>query len=300
MADNKIALHSDNTADSRRHFFARLYRFLELEKIEVCDDAAIRRFFATVVNDRTGAPISTEYNLTLRRAYGAFWTYAIKRGIVTANPLADLPKIPKVKQQSPQRHTFSPEQLDALERATSKSLNPKRDLALFFFAYDTGLRATEIANVRFADFDLTSRSVRVVGKGDKERQVWFSPHTLRELWNYWRERGALPLDEPDDFAFVAVSGATVGEEMTRWGISGIVRRLCKRAGITDGKTGAHRLRHTCATDLIRNGAYQDSVQHQLGHSDPKMTQIYVTLASADLQRQHAMASPVMARKKKRK
>ncbi len=300
LADNQIALHSEKTRESRRYYFARLYRFFDEEKIDVCDSAAIRRFFATVVNERTGAPISTEYNLTLRRAYNAFWTYAIKRGIATANPLADLPKIPKVKQQAPQRQTFSPEQLDALERAIRKSLNPKRDLALFYFALDTGLRATEMANVRFADFDLTSRSVRVVGKGDKERQVWFSAQTLREFWNYWRERGALPLDEPDDYAFVAVSGETVGEQMTRWGISSVVRRLCKRAGITDGKSGVHRMRHTCATELIRNGAYQDSVQQQLGHSDPKMTQIYVTLASADLQRQHAMASPVMTRKKKRK
>lgn len=300
IGDGKIALNSPRTEELRRSVFLRLYRHLGATNATLCDGIALRAFFADPRHERTGKPISIEYNLTLRRLFKIFWKRALERGVVRANPMDDVPEIKGSKRQKKDFQTFSPEQIDAIERQARKSRQPKRDLALFYFAYDTGLRATELAELLFCNLSLESMMARFVGKGEKERVVFWSAPTDKALWNYWREQEVNPLDAPDEPLFVAANGPNIGGQMTRYGISDAIRRLCRAAGITDGKMGAHRLRHTCATEMIRNGAYQDTVQAMLGHSDPKMTQIYVTMAKADLQRQHAKSSPVAAHKKKKR
>ena len=300
IGDGKIALNSPRTEELRRAVFLRLYRHLDDTEAQWCDNTAIRAFFSDPRHQRTGKPISVEYNETLRRLFKIFWKRALERDLVRANPMDDLPPIKGSKRQKDDRQIFSPEQIDAIEGAARKGRQPKRDLALLYFAHDTGLRASELADLLFRDLNLDSMMARFIGKGEKERTVFWSGTTHTALWNYWREQGVNPLHEPDEPLFVAANGPNIGCQMTRYGISAAIRRLCKTAGITDGKMGIHRLRHTAATDMIRNGAYQDTVQAMLGHSDPKMTQIYVTMAKADLQRQHAKFSPVATRKKKRK
>lgn len=299
LADGEIQLHSPKTLQLRRDLFRRLFAFLDGIQATQCGGVELRLFFSSLQNERTGEPLSIATNETFRRVFQTFWRSMVKQNVVALNAMDRVPPIPRAKKAVAQVQPFEREQLKALFHGARRSPQPRRDLALVYLLTDTGLRASEVCSIRLRDMALSDRAVRVMGKGERERTVYFNAITLKAIWNYLRERGVSPEDDPDAALFVACSGPSAGQSMTRSGIYQAISKLCIVAGITDGKQGPHRLRHSFATEMIRNEGYQDTVQQMLGHSDPKMTQRYVTLARADMQRQHARCSPVAGLERKK-
>ena len=284
---------SPRTISSRRDVTDRLFNWLaEHDQIE-CGTPQIRKFFATQVNLKTGEPLAVDTLDTYRRIFTAFWNWMKKQRLVSENAMDGIPPIPAQKKKSNQQvQPFGEEQWRALLAATAKSPFPRRDAALVHLLLDTGMRAGEVCRVQMQHISMSGRSIRILGKGDKERTVFYSPLASRFLWAYLRERSIEPDEMPEAYLFVACSGPNAGGEMTPRGIYGAIQKLCKRCGIRDGKMGPHRLRHTFATEMVKNQAYQDVVQQLLGHSDGKMTQRYVSLAGTDLRMQHARCSPL--------
>jgi integrase len=176
----------------------------------------------------------------------------------------------------------------------------KRDSAMFALLVDTGLRSSELCDLRVSDLDWDNKMLTVrSGKGGKARHVPISRDALKKVWEHLHARGGLA---DDGFVFVSYRGGSAGEQLTRRGVYKAVSSWCKAAGVTrpQGKIGAHALRHTHGTQYIAQGGDALSLQRNLGHNSLRTASLYVGLADADASRLHNGASPYAALRRAKK
>jgi integrase/recombinase XerD len=276
---------SPRTIDDRRHWMQRLRAFLEARGLGF-DREGLSRWFIALKRGETGTalkaralkPASEKHVHTLVKAFAS---WCVEDGKLSDNPMRRIPA-PILKDTSVK--TFTNEELARIIAAARKTRYAARDTALVLFLADTGARCSEVAAVRLRDLDLTARRATIVsGKGGRTRPVAFGKETARMLWQYLR----VEVREPDDFVF---TGERTGDQMTRGGLTNLLRRIGDKAGVP--YVGAHRFRHNCAVAMLRNGAHTFGVMSQLGHQQISTTQIYVKLAESDVTAVHRLASPV--------
>jgi integrase/recombinase XerD len=150
---------------------------------------------------------------------------------------------------------------------------------------DCGLRAGELVNLTLKDLDLARRSLQVMGKGSREREVYFGRRLARVL-REWLNRRTLQL--PGDALFSTRNG----DPLNRHHLIKVLHRLRDEAKISGVRVSPHTLRHTFATSFIRNGGDPFALQRLLGHSHIETTLLYVHLVGTALREAHAKASPV--------
>jgi len=158
---------------------------------------------------------------------------------------------------------------------------PVRDRAILLLFLDTGLRLSELAELRLADLRADG-SLKVMGKGSRERIVPVGTAARQALVRYLRERGA----DPGEPIFRARRGGPLGGR----GIQQLFRRLKLRAGLS-GRCSPHTMRHTFARAYLVNGGDAFSLQRILGHATLDMVKRYVALADTDVSQRHRTASP---------
>jgi integrase/recombinase XerD len=157
-----------------------------------------------------------------------------------------------------------------------------RDLALFRLAYDTGCRASELANLQIDNLDLQYGSILVEkGKGGKDRVVFFGEKTAAALADW------LVIHPGGPWLFVG-RFRTVIIKLSRRGILYSVKKWGTQAGV---KLTVHQLRHSYATHALRRGIDLRHIQHQMGHSDITTTAIYLAVDDEDRRRAHREKSP---------
>ena len=190
---------------------------------------------------------------------------------------------------------FTSEEVQRLLTAARASNYPRRDEAICIFLLDTGVRVSEMCNIRLDDIDWDTRKVTVLGKGQKERAVYFGHQTRRTLWNYLSEDSRNPRarEKPKGTSplFVSEVGIRSGEPFTRYGMRRLISRLGKRAGISGKRCSPHTFRHTFAVEFLRAGGNVFTLKELLGHTSLHMTNRYVSFAQADLENQHRQFSP---------
>ena len=186
------------------------------------------------------------------------------------------PDNPAAEVDLPRRHRRLPRSLslgeverliDAANGVTPRSL---RDRALVELLYGAGLRVSEAVGLERGDVDLEGRTVRCIGKGDKERVVPLGTQAVAALRRYLG-RGRPYLDRrhrPELFLNAQGGG------LTRAGAFLVLRRLAARAGLEPERVHPHLLRHSFATHLLEGGADLRSVQEMLGHADLGTTELY--------------------------
>jgi integrase/recombinase XerD len=161
--------------------------------------------------------------------------------------------------------------------------------------YATGLRVSELIALRVADLDEAGRTVRVTGKGNKQRLVPVGLQAITSVREYCRQqRPALLKGKVSPYLFVTARGT----RMTRQGFWKLLRGHGKRAGIFR-ELSPHVLRHTFATHLLEGGADLRSVQTMLGHVDIGTTQIYTHVMRSHLQQTVNRYHPRAAQESKR-
>jgi integrase/recombinase XerD len=163
-----------------------------------------------------------------------------------------------------------------------------RDRALLELLYASGLRVSELTALDLADLDLGRRTVRVRGKGGRERVALFGPPAARALAAYLAH-GRPRLAGPGSGAAVFLNAR--GRRLTRQGCWLIVRAHAVRAGLPAGQVSPHVLRHTFATHLLAGGADLRAVQELLGHRDLATTQVYTHVLPERLRRVYRRAHP---------
>jgi site-specific recombinase XerD len=145
---------------------------------------------------------------------------------------------------------------------------------------DSGIRATELCGLTMDD--ISAVSLKVHGKGDKERSVPLSDRSWKAIMNYLQSR-----DHAEDKALFV---SERGRALTRSGLYQLLKRLGESVGVE--RAHPHRLRHTFAINYLRNGGDVYTLMKILGHSSMEMTKKYLAIAQADVEIVHRRASPV--------
>ncbi|MBO5553062.1 MAG: site-specific tyrosine recombinase XerD [Paludibacteraceae bacterium] len=208
----------------------------------------------------------------------SFYRFLLYHNYIEQDP-SELLESPRREMHLPQVLTL--EEVDRLVAAIDLSSNEgHRNRAIIEMLYGSGLRVSELVNLKFSDLYRAEHYMLIKGKGSKQRLVPLSP--VSEQWldfwmqdrNHWRiQPGA------EDFVFLNRNG----RPLTRVMIFTIIKRLCLAAGIT--KTiSPHTLRHSFATHLLQNGADLRVIQQLLGHEDLTTTEIYTHIDIQDLRR----------------
>jgi len=153
---------------------------------------------------------------------------------------------------------------------TAGILWPERDKALILAMYSGGLRVSELADLRLRDLEKDLSGARVIGKGDKERQGFFSEEAAGAIAAYLPLRKArIKAERPTDALFISKKGSGISVPGVRW----IIARYSDRSGL--GKNvHPHALRHSFATHLVNSGCDVRVVQELLGHASISTTQRY--------------------------
>jgi len=154
----------------------------------------------------------------------------------------------------------------------------ERNLLIMRIMLDAGLRLSEAINLKWVDLDLMTGKLHVKqGKGGKDRILWLGEEDL-ELLRHWRERQAQVVGYAPEHVFTTLDGKPLQPRY----VQAMVARYAKRAGIQKRVT-PHTLRHTFATDLLRECGNVELVRRALGHANLSTTQVYVHLVDTDLE-----------------
>lgn len=248
--------------------------------------AALRGYLAGLA-DRGLAPTSVAGRLSAGRS---FYRHALRTGIVATDPLAGV--------RAPRRPTRLPRVLTVEEaerlvtaprRATRDPALARRDAAILELLYATGMRISELAGLTLDRLDLGRRRLRVIGKGNKERELLFGEPAAAAMKAYLAEgRPVLAARTAGQTAatFLNARGGPLGIRGARL----IVGRWI--AAIRGPSTAsAHTLRHSFATHLLEGGADLRVVQELLGHANLQTTQVYTHLSDAALRSAYRDAHP---------
>ncbi len=213
----------------------------------------------------------------------AFFNFCCGEDYLEKNPTASVSK-PRVPKTLP-RILTEDEIRALLKAAKARGFLGKRNTALIALLFDSGLRASEICGLKLEDVSLENQVVKVFGKGSKERIIPFSKETAKLLLRYLKVRRDFPFEEG---FFVTKNG----DGFNRYILFRTVKRLAERAGIDPSKASPHVLRHSFATSWIRAGGDTKRLQHMLGHSDPRIVDVYIHLTAKDLSQAHSEFSPL--------
>lgn len=258
----KIAGRKDNTLKA---YVSELIYFRNtinkrLEDVTTMDI----RWYLGIMQQR-GDKISTIQNKI--RYLNSFYTFLVSEEIITKNPLA---RIETPKMDTVIRKPFSNLDMEAMRKACE---NP-RERALIEFLYSTGLRVSEVCSLNVSDLDMYKKEFTVIGKGSKERIVYFSDPAYFHLTEYlnWRiEKEGLTFDELYNKPLF-VTSAKPYNRMSKGSIRSLLKKISKKSGIAN--VHPHRFRRTFATNMMNKDMRLEDLAKLMGHSKIETTLIY--------------------------
>lgn len=217
----------------------------------------------------------------------SFFRYLLRERIVTKNPVHDI----KALRNGRPLPTFVEQsrmaQLVKVLEEPSEEFVIERDALVVLMLYACGLRRSELAGLTLSNIDLSSRTVRVMGKGSKERLIPLLPEVAARLEHYlWVREQEKICENAKNYLFLA----NKGKRLSAAGVYRIVKGYLSMAGV-QGKRSPHVLRHTFATHLMQHGASVRVVQQLLGHASLAATQIYTHNTIESLKEAYNNAHP---------
>lgn len=218
----------------------------------------------------------------------AFYKFLLKIKEVESSPLS---KHQPLKTAKKVQIPFSCKEIDkAIEYVSRKesadSFEAARDKLIIELFYATGMRRAELINLTLNNFDLSSATVKVLGKRNKERIIPLLEPVIVLIKDYLKKRSELSFIKDADSFFLTKSGVKLYEMLVYRVIKSYFSDASEKV-----KRSPHVLRHSFATHLLDNGADLNSVKELLGHSSLASTQIYVNSSLSELKKVHAKAHP---------
>lgn len=192
------------------------------------------------------------------------------------------------KSEDPQNTSKNQNKVTTPKRKAADEALALRDAAMVELLYATGIRVAELTGLDVTDISFDTRTVRVTGKGDKQRVVPFGAPAMRSLERWLGDKGrpAFAKNEKSGNAlFLGTRGGRINQRIVRQ----VVHRKAEEAGVPD--VGPHALRHSTATHLLDGGADLREVQEMLGHSSLKTTQRYTHVSIEQLKSRYKQAFP---------
>jgi len=271
---------AQNSLAAYRRDLRALERSLAGRSLATATEVDLQSYFAA--QHAAARPATSNRRLA---SFRRFYRWALRESHLTVDPTQRL-----AAARRPARFpaTLNEQQIETLLSApdTGSSIG-LRDRAMLELLYATGLRVSELVNLRMIELSLNDGLVRIVGKGAKERVVPLGEEARDWAERYLREaRPALLAGRGDDAVFVTQRGGA----MTRQMFWKLIKRHAAAAGIT-APLSPHGVRHAFATHLLNHGADLRVVQMLLGHADISTTQIYTHVARERLKALHARHHP---------
>ena len=273
---------SPHTREAYRRDLAQFHAFLvedgrygERPEATEIDEAAVVSYVYWLYQGRRKVSIARKL-----ASIRSFFRYLIRKGMTERNPAEGVPT-PKIEKYLPV--VMSVEEAGSLVEAPG--LNGKkrsvRDLAVLEVLYSSGIRVSELTGLDMKDLALPAGTIRVLGKGGKERIAYLGGRALSSLAAYLKERGALegPLFMGRD-----------GRRITQRSVQRLVKECAQLSGISKDPT-PHALRHSFATHLLDAGVDLRSIQEMLGHAKLSTTQRYTKVSMSSMMEAYDKAHP---------
>lgn len=215
----------------------------------------------------------------------AYYKFLLKTENLKVNPLA---KHKALKTPTKIEVPFSETEMEMLLQQVhfEDGFEGSRDRLIIELLYTTGIRRAELINLKLKDIELSQKTMKVLGKRNKERIVPLLDSTINLYEIYLDERMKLDLIKAKDFIFLSKTGIKIYETLVYRIINGYFSKVSSKV-----KKSPHILRHTFATHLLNKGADLNSVKELLGHSSLASTQVYTHNSIAELKKVHASAHP---------
>ena len=251
------------------------------EKLENVNYSLIRSWIVAMVDNE----ISNSSVNRKMQSLKAFYKFLLKTKQIAINPLLKHKalKTPKILQIP-----FSEKELDNVlnNLVFPDGFEGIRDKLIIDLFYTTGIRRSELINLKIANISLSSGTIKVLGKRNKERIIPILPIISQNIKNYLLERAHLESITDADYLFLMLKGIKLNDSFVYRLINNYFSTVSEKV-----KKSPHILRHTFATHLLNNGADLNSVKELLGHSSLASTQIYTHSSLAELKKVYNNAHP---------
>lgn len=253
---------------------------IDLDFIRSITTSEIFDFLSYLANDRetnpesysSGKGISPTSRSRKLSAIKSFYKYlTIRTKQLSENPVADL-EYPKLRKSLPKYLTMA--ESAALLKSVS-GVNQKRDYAILMLFLNCGIRRSELVGLNLND--VYEDRIRVIGKGNKERFVYFGSACRKAIDAYLPERNKQVLTDNR-----ALFGSRDHNRISVTAVHRLVKKALLQAGLDPDQYSAHKLRHTAATMMLSGGVDVKTVQEVLGHENLNTTQIYTHIENTEL------------------
>jgi len=276
--------YSINTIINYENDIKEFLEFLNKENIENIKNVnySLVRFYLMDLYDKKFSRNSVSRKLSSLRS---FFKYLHKENIVEANPFS-LVSSPKKEKKLP-KFLYN----DDIEKVFDvPNLNlplGQRDMLILEILYDTGIRVSELVNIKLKDIDFDNKSIRILGKGNKERIVLYGSYAEDVLEEYIKNgRKQILKEKNSEYLILNGKGYNITSRGVRLILDNIIKKACLKVHISP-----HTLRHTFATHLLENGADLLTVKELLGHSSLSSTSIYTHVTNERLRNVYLHTHP---------
>ncbi len=261
---------SANTIEAYRNDIVLFRKFLELEKVKLRDagEETITRYVAFLFNAGYSPRSIMRFCSSLRHMY----KFMAEEGMIPENP-ADILETPRAFRLLP-KYLSDKEVETLLSLPDVETPFGQRDKAMIELLYATGLRVSELINLKINDLNMDECFLITFGKGAKERLVPFTDTARNWVKTYLNDGRITTLNGKESYVLFL---NRFGNTLTRQGFWKILKGYGRKIGIAD-KLSPHTLRHTFATHLLEHGADLRAVQMMLGHSSITTTEIYTHIS----------------------
>lgn len=253
--------------------------------LHAIDNLTIREYMATLYEKKKKKSSIHRKVACLR----TFFRFLCREGVLEQNP-ALLVSSPRVDRKLPNHLTIE-QMIQFIETPETDTVLGKRDRAILELLYASGVRVSELVGLNLSDIDYNHQTLRVKGKGRKERMVPFGSHAKAALESYLGVRGELLVEaDPDDRDPLAVFMNYQGTRITTRSVGRMLDKYCKQCAEIH-HVSPHALRHSFATHLLDAGADLRTIQELLGHARLTTTQQYTHVSTDRLMEVYDKAHP---------
>ena len=251
--------YSENTLNSYLNDLYYFYIFIKKNLTEV-KEKDIRNYLNNLNKKKKDASTISRYISTCK----TFYKFLYKNNIIDKKdyPLNKI-TYPKKDKKLPKFLYYN--ELTDIINESEKDKDGIRDRLIIEMLYATGVRISELINIKLTDIDKGNKKIRVIGKGNKERIVYYGEYAEEVLKKYL----SVHIRKDNNYLFLNAHGNPLSDRGVRYIIDKIMKKLSIKTHVTP-----HVLRHTFATDMLNNGCDIKIVQELLGHSSLKSTEVY--------------------------
>lgn len=282
-----ISLYKDALEDYYTYYYKKELPDSEKEELDILHQSNIRGYVASGLDSGLN-PRTLNLHLS---ALSSYCTYLVKFSLLPSNPVKKVFR-PKEAKRLPVFYTQEA-LADYFDHDTEEDFPGYRNKILILTIYATGMRRSEIVNLKRNELDITRKVFRITGKGDKMREIPVPSSVCKELLLYLeRIKNEFPEEKTGNF-FITDKGKPIYPQF----VDNVVKEELSGIEGFSGQKSPHILRHSLATHLLNNGADLNSIKEILGHSSLAATQVYTHNSFEQLKKTYLTAHP---RAKKRR